>query len=62
MGKVLTVGPVARILQVGEEAVRSLADSGKLPSTRTILGHRIFDERDVKRFAAEREERRRDAR
>lgn len=30
MGKVLTVGPVARILQVGEDAVRNLADSGPL--------------------------------
>jgi DNA-binding transcriptional MerR regulator len=54
----LTVGPVARRLQISEDRVRQLANDGALRCARTSTGIRLFDAVDVERFAAERQERR----
>lgn len=47
----------ARRLGCSETLVRKLADAGKLPCERTVLG-RIFRVEDVDRLAAERRARR----
>jgi excisionase family DNA binding protein len=52
----LLVGDVARILGVSSATVRLYADSGRLPSTRTEKGTRLFSRPDVERFAAQRQE------
>jgi excisionase family DNA binding protein len=48
----LTVGTVARRLQLSEDRIRQLANVGALPSTRTSTGIRLFEEADVEAFAA----------
>jgi len=44
----------ARILGISSEMVRTLANQGLLPSTRTESGRRLFLRDDVERLAAER--------
>jgi excisionase family DNA binding protein len=53
MPEMLTPAQAARKLQVSGEYVRELANSGKLPCTRTPLG-RLFRVEDIERFEAER--------
>ncbi len=50
----ITVGEAARILRVGEETVRRLADTGQLNASRTSTGLRIFERGEVERLAVER--------
>ena len=54
----LTVGDVARRLNVSEDTVRSLERSGRLPATKTSAGWRLFDPGDVAKFAKAREAKR----
>jgi len=58
----LTVGDVARRLNVSEDTVRSLERSGRLPATKTSAGWRLFDPGDVERLARDRERRQKQAR
>jgi excisionase family DNA binding protein len=51
----LTVGDVARCLNVSEDTVRSFERSGRLPATKTSAGWRLFDPADVAKFAKIRE-------
>jgi hypothetical protein len=50
---------VARRLNCSTEWVRRMANAGIIPAERTPSGRRIFDALEVERFAAEREEQRR---
>ena len=52
----LTVTSVARRLNLSEDRVRQLANSGALRSIRTETGTRIFSATDVEAFAKERRE------
>jgi excisionase family DNA binding protein len=54
----VTVSEAARILECCVDTVRRLAETGILPVARTPAGVRIFDERQVRKLAAERQERR----
>jgi len=54
----LTSTDVGRILRLGEDRVRALADAGVLHVERTPSGLRIFRRDDVERVARERAERR----
>ena len=54
-GKVFGVKGAAMELRFTGEWVRKLADSGKLPCTRTDGGYRIFFEEDLMKFKEERE-------
>jgi excisionase family DNA binding protein len=46
--KVLTSGEVAALFRVGPKTVTRWARSGKLPSFRTLGGHRRFRESEVR--------------
>ena len=46
----LTIGQAAAILGVSVDTVRRWADAGKLPSFRTLHGHRRFHREDVDRI------------
>jgi len=51
----ITTSQVARDLQASEASIRNWADSGRLRvATKLPDGTRLFDPRDVARFAAER--------
>ena len=50
----ITTGEAARILRVGEDTVRKLADDGRLHAVRTGSGARIFERRDVEELAVQR--------
>ena len=55
MDETITVSAVAQIMRRCEDTIRTWADSGKLPSTRTPSGIRIFKKTDVLKFLALRE-------
>jgi excisionase family DNA binding protein len=50
----ITVAPAARILKMSEGFVRRAADDGRLHSTRTSTGLRVFRRCDLDRFLDER--------
>jgi DNA-binding transcriptional MerR regulator len=50
----LTTAAVARELGVSEARVRQLANAGRLPTRRTVAGHRLYSQDDVARFRSER--------
>ncbi len=52
--ELLASSDVSRILGVGPERVRQLADEGRLPFIRTESGWRVFRRSDVERLAKER--------
>lgn len=52
----MLAGDVAQFLGKSPSTVRWYSDSGKLPSTRSVNGVRIFQRRDVERFASKREQ------
>ena len=53
---ILTVGQVAKILDLTPSGVRWLADTGRLPFSK--LGEqRVFSKKDVEKFRKEREKR-----
>lgn len=54
----MTTATVARQLGVTPCRVRQLADTGRIPSTRTAEGVRLYRVEDVDRIAAERAARR----
>jgi excisionase family DNA binding protein len=54
MSDVLTVSGAARVLEIPEQTVRSLERRGKLSAVRDSSGRRLFDRREVERFAKER--------
>ncbi len=56
-GKLLMTEDVARELRVSSARVRQLANEGKLPTTRTVGGKRIFCLSDVEKLAEERSRR-----
>ncbi len=58
MGKPLTVGDVAKLLNVSSDVVRLWEREGKLPAVRTQGGVRLFTQKDVQRLAGERAARR----
>ncbi len=45
----LTVGEAAAFLGVSEPALRKWADAGRIPSYRTLGGHRRFRASEIKR-------------
>ena len=53
MDKLLTVGDVARRLQVMPDTVRELERRGRLRALRTEGGVRLFRKADIERFAQE---------
>lgn len=62
MTEVLTIGEVSRRLSVSPERVRQYVADGRLKTATTTVrglpaGYRLFDIREVERFAAEREKR-----
>ncbi|MGH3423912.1 MAG: BldC family transcriptional regulator [Nocardioidaceae bacterium] len=46
--RLLTPGEVARLFRVDPKTVTRWANAGKLPSVRTLGGHRRFHESDVR--------------
>ncbi len=50
----LTTSSAARLAKVSEAAVRFAERTGKLPATKTESGLRLFERRDVERWALER--------
>ena len=50
----LTVADAARRLDVTPAHVRHLSNNGKLRTTRTYSGQRLFDDRDVDELARKR--------
>jgi excisionase family DNA binding protein len=48
------VAEAARVLGVAESTVRAWSDAGRLDVQRTAAGIRIFDREALKKFAAER--------
>ena len=50
----ISIGTVAETLGISVSTARRLADSGDLPSVRTIGGHRRFDRRAIERFSRQR--------
>ena len=48
------IGAVAEMLGMSVSSARRLADSGMLPSVRTVGGHRRFERRALERFSHER--------
>lgn len=58
MANFLTVSETARELDVAAQTVRAWADTGKLPTSRTAGGQRIFQRADVERLIAKRQARR----
>ena len=54
----LMVGGAGRIIGLGIERIRQLADAGLLRCVRTASGIRIFKKEDVLEFKAERDQRR----
>jgi excisionase family DNA binding protein len=57
----MTVRDAAKVLDLTPQWVRQLADSGALPSTRTVGGFRLFRARDVTRFKRQRDAEKREA-
>lgn len=55
--ELLTVGDVARELDVAPETIRLWERLGKLRAQRTVSGMRLFRRDDVEQFARERAER-----
>jgi len=55
----LTPGEIAKLAGLGPDAVRNWERRGLLKATRTPSGRRLFRRRDVERFLAEREAKRR---
>lgn len=53
---ILTASEAARVLRLSVQTVREWADSGRLPSTRTAAGWRLFERCDIERIAREREQ------
>jgi excisionase family DNA binding protein len=49
-GRLLTTGEVAALFRVNSKTVGRWASVGKIPSFRTIGGHRRFREAEVKRL------------
>jgi excisionase family DNA binding protein len=58
--KILGTTDAAMVLGVSAEFVRQLERAGKLPAEKTPSGRRIFRVEDVKRMAAEREQKRKE--
>jgi excisionase family DNA binding protein len=58
----MTVKDVSRRLDLSADTVRALERAGKLRATKTSVGWRLFDPRDVERFAAVREAAKQDRR
>ena len=50
----LTTADVAKRLALTPATVRQLSDNGKLKTTRTYGGQRLFDDRDVEELAKRR--------
>lgn len=50
----ITTMDAARVLGVGPDRIRQLADDGQLPFLRTESGWRVFRRVDVEKLAAER--------
>ena len=48
----MSIGQAARVLGVSVDTVRRLADSGRLPSSRSPNGRRLIDAEELARFAA----------
>ena len=59
--KFLTAKPAGQFLSATASYARFLGDTGKLRCTRTSSGVRLFKLGDLERFAAEREQKRREA-
>ena len=57
MSEWLRTGDVAFRLRISAVRVRQLADSNKLPATKTIGGYRLFNVKDVEKLAKERTKR-----
>ena len=57
----LLTSEVARVLGVTPETVRHWERVGRLPAQKTSTGVRLFDRRDVERFARAREARTQEA-
>ena len=54
MQEIFCTSDTAKFLDVSPDAVRLYERSGKLPAIRTVGGVRLFDRRDVEKFAAAR--------
>ena len=48
--KLLTLGEAARLLKISDTSLRRYATQGKIQSTRTDLGYRLFSQKDVEEF------------
>jgi len=55
--QLLMVAAAARILNRSAESVRAYERNGKLPAIKASNGHRLFRESDVRKLAAELNER-----
>ncbi len=52
--ELMTPSDAARILGLSSDSVRSLSDSGRLATLRTVSGRRLFRRADVEKLAADR--------
>ncbi len=52
--ELMTPSDAARILGLSSDSVRSLSDSGRLATLRTVSGRRLFRRGDVEKLAADR--------
>lgn len=50
MSRLLTAGQVSQETGVSSRTISEWADAGKIKATRTLGGHRRFDEREVLRI------------
>jgi excisionase family DNA binding protein len=55
MADILTVSGAAQTLKIPEPTIRSLERRGKLVAIRDSSGRRLFERKEVERFARERE-------
>lgn len=53
LSKYLKVAEASQLLGVSENTVRSWADHGKIPVTRSPTGYRLFREQDLHEFLKE---------
>jgi excisionase family DNA binding protein len=52
--ELMTPSEAARVLGLSPDSVRSFADTGRLPTLRTVSGRRLFRRGDVEKLAEER--------
>ena len=54
LDELMTPSEAARVLGLSADAVRSLSDTGRLPTLKTVGGRRLFRRGDVEKLAAAR--------